>query len=264
MLRALAHTRRNGRAARQVRPGLHLDVLRFLPVSATVDGASRGSESGAFAATLEAGVVYPADRNFVDFDFPRAVLAVGSDLVVRLKKGGPNLVVSAASEPARRDAGVRRDERVTLPGSAGTPGLGAGVPLRVVTVFDPVRREEVRLLTTLLDAPAWAIGQLYRQRWWAIELFFRRLKCVAKVEHLCAESENGVTPPCRNYRNDHRATLLMHLRAGHRPSVYTTVLLGSAAAGDLVLAKVPEVLERLARERARELARLRRLKKKQA
>jgi hypothetical protein len=56
------------------------------------------------------------------------------------------------------------------------------------------------------------------------------------------------------------ATLLMYLHTGVRPSVYSFVLLSSAAAGDLVLEKVPEVLERIARER--ELERLRRAKKK--
>ena len=234
-----------------------------MPVAAQVDGKDRGSESAAFAGTLEPGVVYLADRNFVDFDFLRAVLGVGSDFVVRLKKAGsgPNVAVSATNgEPAAKDAeaGVLRDELVTLPGSAGSPGMG-GTPLRVVTVFDPVRREEVRLLTTLLpdDVPAWVIGRLYRQRW-AIELFFRWLKCVAKVRHLFAESENGIT---MQFYVVVIATLLMYLRTGHRPSVYKAVLLASAAAGDLALEKVPEILERIARERA--LERLRRAAKKQ-
>jgi len=87
VLWALAHRRANGKIGRQVRLDLHLDVLEFLPVKAQVDGSDRGSESAAFAGTLEAGVVYLADRNFVDFDFLRAVLDIGSDFVVRLKSG---------------------------------------------------------------------------------------------------------------------------------------------------------------------------------
>lgn len=264
VLWALAHRRRNGKCARQVRLGLHLDVLRFVPVAARVDGRARGSESAAFIGTLEGGVVYLADRNFVDFDFLRDALAVDSDFVVRLKKSGsgPNVVVSATNELTARDrdeAGVLCDEHVTLPGSDAGPGLG-DTPLRIVTVYDPVKREAVRLLTTLLDVPAWVIGQLYRQRW-AIELFFRWLKCVAKVRHLFSESEseNGIT---MQFYLVIIATLLMYLRTGHRPSVYTLVLLGSAAAGDLALDKVPEVLERIARERELERLRLRAKKKK--
>jgi Transposase DDE domain len=259
VLWALAHRRHNGKLGRQVRLDLHLDVLRFLPIKAQVDGSDRGSESAAFAGTLDAGVVYLADRNFVDFEFLRAVLDIGSDFVVRLKKGEKsiNLLVHETCELTERDkeAGVLKDERVSVPGSRWAPGLKE-TPLRVVTVFDPVRREEVRLLTTLLDVPAELIGKLYRHRW-AIELFFRWLKCVAKIKHLFSESSNGIT---MQFYVVIIATLLMYLKTGHRPSVYPTMLMSLAAAGDLVLEKVPEVLERIAREREQE--RLRRAKKK--
>jgi len=261
VLWALAHRRANGKVGRQVRLDLHLDVLRFLPIKAQVDGHDRGSESAAFIGTLEAGVIYLADRNFVDFDFLRAVLAIGSDFVVRLKGGekAMKVLVHQTSELTDRDkeAGVLKDERVNVPGSRTAPGLKE-TPLRVVTVFDPVKREEVRLLTSLLDVPAELIGRLYRHRW-AIELFFRWLKCVAKIKHLFSESSNGIT---MQFYMVIIATLLMYLHTGQRPSVYTTMLMSTAAAGDLVLEKVPEVLERIAREREQE--RLRRAKKKKA
>jgi hypothetical protein len=259
VLWALAHRRSNDKIGRQVRLDLHLDVLRFLPLKAQVDGQERGSESAAFSGMLESGVIYLADRNFVDFDFLRAVLLAESEFVVRLKTGRncAHVAVSATNALSEKDteAGVLRDERVSLPGTRQTPGLPPHTPLRRVTVFDPVRREEVQLLTTLLDVPAWLIGQLYRQRW-AIELFFRWLKCVAKVKHLFSESSNGIT---MQFYTVIIATLLMYLRLGQRPSIYTYLLLSSAASGDLVLEKVPEVLERIARER--ELERLRRLRR---
>lgn len=264
VLWALSHRRSNGKLAGQVRLDLHLDVLRFLPTKAQVDGRDRGSESAAFIGTLDPGVVYLADRNFIDFDFLRAVLDIGSDFVVRMKigKNTAHVVVSAdnaltdADIRANAQAGVLRDEFVTLPGSRWSNTSLSNVPLRMVTVFDPVKREEVRLLTTLLDVPAELIGKLYRHRW-AIELFFRWLKCVARIKHLFSESSNGVT---MQFYVVIIATLLMHLQLGQRPSVYAFVLLSSAARGDLVLEKVPEVLERIARER--ELERLRRAKKK--
>lgn len=259
VLWALAHRRSNDQIGRQVRLDLHLDVLRFLPGDLQVDGKDRGSESAAFIPMLVGGVIYLADRNFVDFEFLRAVINVGSDFVVRLKSSGPNLL-SCQNNPLTqkdRDAGVLQDQIVTLPGSRWASGL-AERKLRIVTVFDPVRRQSVRLLTTLLDVPAWLIGQLYRHRW-VIELFFRWLKCVARIRHLFSESPNGIT---MQFYVVIIATLLMYLRTGHRPSVYTYTLLASAAAGNLVLEKVPEVLERIARER--ELERLRRARKKQA
>jgi hypothetical protein len=260
VLWALAHRRSNNKIGRQIRLDLHLDVVRFLPIKVQVDGKERGSESAAFIGTLEAGLIYLADRNFVDFDFLRAVLDIGSDFVVRLKKSGsgPNLQVVQTNALTQRhtDAGVLSDQIVTLPGSQGSPGFTR--PMRLIIVWDPVRREQVRLLTTLLEVDADVIGKLYRHRW-SIELFFRWLKCVAKIKHLFSESTNGIT---MQFYVLIIATLLMHLNTGARPSVYTFVLMSSAASGDLVLEKVPEVLERLARER--ELERLRRLKKKTA
>lgn len=257
VLWALAHLRSNGRTGRQIRLDLHLDVLRFIPLGARVDGKSRGSESASFAQTLEPGRIYLADRNFVDFDFVRAVLSIDSDLVIRLKNNGPKIeaVANRPLTPQDSDAGVLEDQIVTLPGSQGTAGF-AERTFRIVSVFDPVRQEQVRLLTTLLEVPASLIGKLYRHRW-SIELFFRWLKCVAKITHLFSESENGIT---MQFYVVIIATLLMHLHTGARPSVYSFMLLSSAAAGDLLLEKVPEVLERLARER--ELERLRRVKNK--
>lgn len=256
VLWALTHTRSNGKHARQVRLDLHLDVLRFVPTCARVDGEEQSSEPQAFIGTLESGVIYLADRNFVQYAFLHAVIDLGSDFVVRIKK---NTVVAISAEnvltPSDIEAGGLRDQRVTLPGSRWAHGIDT--PLREVVVFDPVRREEVRLLTTLLDVPAQIIGKLYRHRW-VIELFFRWLKCVAKIKHLFSESSNGIT---LQFYVVIIATLLMYLYTGSKPSVYCLVLLSSAASGDLCLEKVPEVLERIARER--ELERLRRAKKKQ-
>ena len=60
---------------------------------------------------------------------------------------------------------------------------------------------------------------------------------MAKIKHLFCESENGIT---MQFYVVIIATLLMHLHTGVRPSVYSFVLSSSAAAGDLVLEKVPE------------------------
>lgn len=259
VLWALAHTRSNDKVGRQIRLDLHLDVLRFVPVGVQVDGESRGGEAAAFIRTLEAARIYLADRNFIDFSFLHAVIDIGSDFVVRLKKSGSgpslHLIRNLEITDQDREAGVISDQIVTMPGCRNSDGFGEK-HFRVVTVFDPVRQEEVRLLTTLLECPASLIGKLYRHRW-SIELFFRWLKCVAKIKHLYSESDNGIT---MQFYTVIIATLLMHLHTGARPSVYSFVLLSSAASGDLRLEKVAEVLERIARER--ELDRLRRLKKK--
>lgn len=141
VLWALAHRRPDNKVGRQVRLDLHLDVVRFLPIQAQVDGMERGSESAAFIGTLEPGLIYLADRNFVDFQFLGAVPALGSDFVVRLKKegSGPNLCVLKENPlaPEDTDAGVLLDQIARLPGSQGTPGFGEKA-FRVVSVWVPV------------------------------------------------------------------------------------------------------------------------------
>ena len=174
VLWALAHRRSNKKIGRQVRLDLHLDILHFVPVKVQVDGEECGSESAAFIKTLQAGLIYLADRNFLDFEFLHAVLNAESDFVVRLKKAGsgPNIELCQSNPQTQQDtdAGVLSDQIVKLPGSQGAPGFGER-QLRIVTVWDPVRQEEVRLLTTLLDVEAAVIGKLYRHRW-SIEVFF--------------------------------------------------------------------------------------------
>lgn len=281
VLWVLAHRRSNGKIGRQIRLDLHLDVLQFLPIKARVDGKDQYSESGSFATTLEADRIYLADRdstelaevdstelaevnstelaevNFIDFCFLHAMIDIGSDFVSRLKKSGPNIIVQQTLELTEKDIlnGVTQDQIVTLPGCQNSKGFGEK-QLRIITVFDPVERESVRLITTLLDVPAWLIGQLYRHRW-SIELFFGWLKCVAKVKHLFSESSNGIT---MQFYIMIIATLILYLNTGARPSIYTIVILDSAARGNLRVEKAPEVLERIAREK--ELERIRRSKKK--
>jgi hypothetical protein len=263
VLWALAHRRSNGRIGRQVRLDLELDVLALVPVDAEIGGAESSSEPESFAKRVEPGKVYLADRNFVDFGFLRAVIEAGSDFVVRIKADSASLRIETFNDnaltAADTEAGVTADSIVGVPGSDRPSGLQDD-KLRVVTLWDPVAQKPVRLLTTLLDVPAHLIGRLYRHRW-AIELFFRWLKCVARVRHLFSLSANGMT---MQFYVVIIATLLMTLSTKSRPSVYSLVLLSSAARGDLVLEKVPEVLERIARERDLERKRRARAKLKTA
>ncbi len=147
------------------------------------------------------------------------------------------------------------DRLGTIPGSAGSPGFGDRV-FREVTVIDPRSGNPVRLLTTLLEVPAHVIGKLYRHRW-MIELFFRWLKCVAKVEHLLSTDANGIT---MQLYVGVIAVLLMYLRSGQRPGTMSYHVLQMIARGSADLSRVPEVLARHARERELERARLARKK----
>jgi hypothetical protein len=250
---AIALTRRNGQVGRQIRLNAHLDVLQFVPLDLQVCGAEAGGEAASFIASLQPDRVYLADRGFVDFGFVGAVLAKNSDLVIRLKSdtGFTPLAADTRQRPGGcpltdedRAAGVISDRIGHLPGSAGCEGFGDRL-FREVIIFDARNNKQVRLLTTLLDVPAHVIGKLYRHRW-AVELFFRWLKCVAKFEHLISHDRNGVTI---QFYVATIAMLLTYLRTGCKPGVYEQRCLQWIVSGVGSLETNLKVLERRTRER---------------
>lgn len=247
VLWAIAVSRSNGKPGRQFRLNLQLDVLQFLPAAFSVSGADDGSESAAFMRDLVGGVIYVADRNFVDFKFIHAVFDIGSDLVVRLKSD--TKFVELQQRPltdADRQANVISDRVGLVPGSAGSPGFGER-RLREVILIDPRSGKPVRLLTSLLDVPARIIGLIYRHRW-MIEIFFKWLKCTARLRHLLSESPNGIT---LQLYVAVIGVLLTYLRTGRRPSVYAANCLNLVACGVMDVATMLRILEQ--REHEREL-----------
>ena len=258
VLWAIALTRSNGKVGRQIRLNLQLDVLHFVPEKWDLSGAGDGSETAAFARNLAPGVIYLFDRNFVDFKFLRAVLDKDSDFVVRLKSD--TKFVAVEDRPLTEQdkaAGILSDRTGRVPGSAGCPGFGDRL-FRETVVWDAKNKKRVRLLTTLLDVPARTVGQLYRHRW-MIELFFRWLKCVAKLEHLVSHNANGIAIQLYVAVI---AVLLTYLRTGQRPGVYEFHCLSWVARGVMTVADMQRVLAR--RQRERDLAKARRLAKQQA
>ena len=261
VLWAIALTRRDGAAGRQVRLNLQLDVLRFLPAqdALSLSGDGDGSESAAFARDVLPGVVYVCDRNFVDFKFIHAVFDAGSDLVVRLKADTNFVTVDErAIDDADRAANVVSDRVGRVPGSPGSPGFGER-PLREVTVRDPRSGKPVRLLTSLPDVPARVIGLIYRHRW-MIELFFKWLKCVARLRAFVSHSRNGIT---LQLYVAVVGVLLTYLRTGgRRPSVYAANCVRWVADGRMTVATMLDVVA--AREREREMERARLARKRAA
>jgi hypothetical protein len=258
VLWAIALTRSSGKVGRQIRLNLQLDVLQFVPVSFDLSGQGDGSESAAFARALVSDCIYLFDRNFVDFVFLHAVLDKRSDFVVRLKSDTVFVPIETrALTEQDKAANILSDRIGYVPGSASSPGFGQRL-FREVIVWDEKNKKRVRLLTTLLELPASTIGQLYRYRW-MIELFFRWLKCIAKMEHLISHNANGIAIQLYVAVI---AVLLSYLRTGQRPGVYEFNCLAWVARGVMSVANMQEVLAR--RQRERDLAKARRLKKQLA
>lgn len=250
---ALHHHKSNGQVQGEIRLNLQIRVVeqdqgvQGVPENLSVSGQAQGKEAAAMEQLLEPQTVYVVDRHYVDFDFMNAVLDVGSDFVIRCRRNAP-LFVSERELPlseADRAAGVTSDRLGHLPGwrpSAGAPRR----MLREVTILNAQKQEIVRVVTTLLDVSAEAIGLIYRYRW-QVELFFRWLKVIAAFEHLWAHTRNGLTI---QFYVAVIAVLLIYSRTGRGPSKYALSLLSFVASGQATMEQILPILERRERERA--------------
>ena len=251
---ALHHTRRDGRPHGQVRANVQMDVAGWTPQVVTVSGDDGESEPAAFAKDLLGGVLYVVDRNFVDFAFLKAVLGKGSDLVLRARANAPAVKVlqSLPLAAADAEAGVAADERVELSGRGAPAGRWRRVTIS--TTDRNGKPETIVLLSNLTDAatvPARVVGAVYRRRW-QVELFFKWLKCFARMGHLLSTSRDGIT---FQLYVAVIGVLLMYAQTGRRVSVYALAALGRLARGECTPQQAMGVIAR--RERERDLNRAR-------
>lgn len=262
---ALRQQNADGRVLSRVRLDLQLDVRRWTPEMFAIHGSEMGNESQSQALMLQKDVIYLVDRLYAHYRFVNKIFAAGAHVVVRAKKD-LSLQVQQQRPLGAKDieAGVQFDEIGKVGTGKPKKDKNQAIPpeqtLRLVTIWDPVNRQQVRLLTDLLDLEAWVIAYMYRCRW-IIELFFRWLKVTAAMEHLLSHSANGITV---QFYVAAIAVMLMHIQTGLPVSKYALVGLSFVARGQAAVADVmPEILrlereKQLARER---LARKRRMQK---
>lgn len=241
---ALPHNTTSARGSVQM--CLHFDVLHGTPVGFTLLGGQVG-EARALPPALRRGCLYLLDRAYQSYEHLNAIVAKGSDFVVRLRRSA-NFTVQDDRPPTAADrlAGVQHDWVVAPTDRR----HGFTHPFRLVEICTPGEPEPVRLLTNRLDLPAELIGLLYRHRW-QIELFFRWLKCVVKLKHFVSESPEGMAIQLYVALI---GTLLIALETGTRPSKYDFVQMSLAAGGLVTLDEARAVAAKRRAERARAAA----------
>ena len=232
-----------------MRANVQMDVDSWTPQVLTVSGDDGESEPAAFGRDLLSGVLYVADRNFLDFAaFIKPVIAVGSDLVLRVRDNAPgdppDPDVAAVGQGCRGRRGRRRAGGAYRPRRAGRnlppgddprhqpPGQTRGDPAaddadRLRRRGGPRHRRRV--------PPALAAGQAEA---FPIELFFKWFKCFARMDHLLSTSRQGITTQLYVAVI---AVLLMHVQTGQRVSLYALAALSRVAAGTQSLAQADGV-----------------------
>ena len=229
-----------------------------VPVGVSVNGSDGVHESTAAREFIEPGRLYLFDSGIVSFAYLSDILTAQSHLLCNL-----SAMVCFATEKenplTQQDlaAGVISDRLGYLPGSHGHPAPAQQLREIIVSYTDRSGHpRQLRLLTDLMDLPAHAVAELYRQRW-QIELFFRWLKVNANFSHLCSHSKNGVSLA---FHVAMIAAMLMVIATNRPLSKYGYSLMSMVASGLADAADILPILEN--RERQRQLERNRLARKK--
>jgi hypothetical protein len=172
-----------------IRIDLHFNVLSGVPERAVVSDG-RTPEYRTLEGSVQAGHFYVLDRAYHCYETLAAIVAAGSDFLVRLRgdmefEGLAEHPLSVADHAQR----IVTHQTVQAAGVRGRKALGQ-TPLKLLEMRGDDGKT-LRLLTNRVDLDADLMGLTYRHRW-QIELFFRWLKCVVNFRHFFSEAENGV------------------------------------------------------------------------
>jgi Transposase DDE domain len=174
---------------------VHFDVFKGVPTAVTVTHGS-GSEREQLRKTLEPGHVYVVDRGYEEYQLFQDIVDARSSFIARVQDSVAYKVseVRPLTEEAKA-AGVVSDEIVKRLGTDHHKDV-LKQQVRIVKVqtdkLDAKGEPNVLVLVTnLLDLPADLVALGYKHRW-AVELFFRWLKCILGCRHLLANNKNGV------------------------------------------------------------------------
>jgi Transposase DDE domain len=174
---------------------VHFDVFKGVPADVTLTHGS-GSEREQLRQTLLPGHIYVVDRGYEDYQLFQDIMNARSSFIARVQDSVAYKVFEERPlTKEARIAGVISDVIVKRLGTDHHKNV-IKQHVRIVKVqtdkLDADGKPNVLVLVTnLLDLPAELVALGYKHRW-AVELFFRWLKCILGCRHLLANNVNGV------------------------------------------------------------------------
>jgi Transposase DDE domain/Domain of unknown function (DUF4372) len=164
---------------------LVLDNEGYLPCFAVItDGKSHDVTVGR-TLRFERGTIVAMDKGYVDFKWWQQMTQDGVYFVTRLKQDLKYEVIQERAAP--KNSQVRKDVDIRI-----LPyRQDFELHLRLVTVWDEVKQEEITFLTNHLKFGATTIARIYKERW-QIELFFKSLKQLMRVKTFVGTSANAL------------------------------------------------------------------------
>jgi hypothetical protein len=164
---------------------LVLDHEGYLPCFAVVtDGKSHDITVGR-KLRFEAGTIVAMDKGYVDYKWWKQMTEDGVYFVTRFKQDLKHEIAAERETP--KNSNVRRDVEINIKPHR----EGFELRLRLVTVWDKDKHEELTFLTNHLNFGATTIARIYKERW-QIELFFKSLKQLLRVKTFVGTSANAL------------------------------------------------------------------------
>lgn len=164
---------------------LVLDHEGYLPCFAVItDGKSHDVTVGR-TLRFDRGTIVVMDKAYVDYRWWKQMTEGGVYFVTRFKQELKYEVVAQREVP--QNGRVRKDIDIRI-----TPARQEfALTLRLVTVWDEDKGQELTFLTNHLKFGATTIARIYKERW-QIELFFKSLKQLLRVKTFVGTSANAL------------------------------------------------------------------------
>ena len=164
---------------------LVLDHEGYLPRFAVITDGKSSDVAVGRSVRFEPGTIVAMDKGYVDFKWWRQMSEDGVYFVTRLKQDLKYAITAEREAP--KNSPVRRDVDIRI-----TPNReDFELDLRLVTVWDKEKEEEITFLTNQLKFGATTIARIYKERW-QIELFFKSLKQLLRVKTFVGTSANAL------------------------------------------------------------------------
>lgn len=165
---------------------LLLDNEGYLPCFACITDGKSHDITVARTLKFQPGTILVMDKGYVDYGWWERLTEQGVYFVTRLKKD--MLWDEVESRAVPQNSKILRDQIIQL-----RPSLqrSYSMQLRVVTLWDEEKNEELQFLTNHLGLGATTIARIYKERW-QIEIFFKSLKQLLRVKTFVGTSANAL------------------------------------------------------------------------
>ena len=168
-----------------VKVHLLLDNEGYLPCFACITDGKKHDVTVGRTLRFQPGTIVVIDKGYVHYVWWEQMTADGVYFVTRFKQDLQFEVIAERKIP--QNSNVRRDQDIEI-----TPyRKDFTLKLRLVTIWDEEKQEEITFLTNHLKFGATTIARIYKERW-QIELFFKALKQLLRIKTFVGTSATAL------------------------------------------------------------------------